>query len=125
MLISTRQIDTLLRFLPQVEAASSPAIWHQTNADGSLCMPYVEYPAWVVDLFATAGQDCWTDPDYTPAEAGGLVRDDAAIAVASLEAIKTMLTYCVRGERFSAGHWQAVLADGRMSAILKRLRQLR
>jgi hypothetical protein len=36
-----------------------------------------------------------------------------------------MLTYCVRGERFSDGHWAAMLESGRIVALLKRLRALR
>ena len=54
-----------------------------------------------------------------------MLQDDAFVRRATLAEIKTMLTYCVRGERFSDGHWAAVLKSGRIVAILKRLRVLR
>lgn len=36
-----------------------------------------------------------------------------------------MLTYCVRGERFFAGHWSAMIEQGYICRLLQRLRQLR
>jgi hypothetical protein len=36
-----------------------------------------------------------------------------------------LLTYCVRGERFCDGHWDAVLRSGRITAILHRLAVLK
>ena len=44
---------------------------------------------------------------------------------ASLAQIKTMLTFCVRGERFCDGHWGAMVSEGRIGAILHRLSKLR
>ena len=32
---------------------------------------------------------------------------------------------CVRGERFSDGHWAVMLSSGKVVALLKRLRELR
>ena len=54
-----------------------------------------------------------------------MLQNDALIEQATLEQIKTMLTYCLRGERFSDGHWAEMLRSGRIVAILKRLRVLR
>ena len=54
-----------------------------------------------------------------------MVYSDDAIAAASFAQIKTMLTYCVRLERFCDGHWAAMIRDGRIAAILQRLGQLR
>ena len=64
------------------------------------------------------------DTNYTPSEAGELVASDEAVAAASMEQIKTMLTYCVRGERFCIGHWEAMIHEGRIVLILRRLKQL-
>ena len=36
-----------------------------------------------------------------------------------------MLTYCVRGERFSDGHWEAMVESGVIRSILERLQELR
>ena len=49
----------------------------------------------------------------------------AFIQRATLAEIKTMLTYCVRGERFGDGHWAAMLESGKIVALLNRLRVLR
>jgi hypothetical protein len=54
-----------------------------------------------------------------------MVESDEAIASATLAEVKTMLTFCVRGERFCDGHWGAVIGQGRIGAILRRLEQLR
>jgi hypothetical protein len=42
-----------------------------------------------------------------------------------LDEIKSMLTYCVRGERFYDGHWEDTLKSGRITALLRRLAVLR
>jgi hypothetical protein len=54
-----------------------------------------------------------------------MLADDAFIRGATLSQVKTMLTYCVRGERFSDGHWAAMLSTGRVVALLERLQALR
>ncbi|MHB8080217.1 MAG: DUF6508 domain-containing protein [Candidatus Krumholzibacteriia bacterium] len=51
--------------------------------------------------------------------------DDALIATADLDRIRTMLTYCVRGERFGSGHWEEMLVSGVVVKLLRRLEQLR
>ena len=39
--------------------------------------------------------------------------------------IKTMLTYCVRGERFGDGHWAAMIEGGHVRRLLERLTEMR
>lgn len=108
--ITKARIDELLCFLPLLSGPSSetePA-WRgldQNPAGGTFVMPYPIYPPAVTEFFSLAARECWCDFEYVPDEAGELVRDDTAIAVASLAQIKTMLTFCVRGERFCDGHW--------------------
>jgi hypothetical protein len=65
------------------------------------------------------------DTSYQPQEAGQMLADDAAVQSASLEQIKTMLTFFVRGERFSDGHWGWLLENGRIQSLLHRLKILR
>ncbi|OGL43716.1 MAG: hypothetical protein A2161_13445 [Candidatus Schekmanbacteria bacterium RBG_13_48_7] len=43
-----------------------------------------------------------------------------SIDTATIDTIKLILTYCVRGERFCDGHWGAVLESGIIVAVLKR-----
>jgi hypothetical protein len=122
------EIDALLAFLPLLRAApGSPYFtWggNTVDADGVLQMPYVDYADWVSHFFRLAGQDCWTDPGYQPQAAARLIEDDARVATASLEQIRTLLTYCVRGERFCDGHWIALIDEGRLVAILERLQDI-
>lgn len=77
------------------------------------------------EFFALASQPHWMDYGYEPAAAAALVHDDSGIARASLDEITTMLTFCVRGERFCDGHWAEMISAGRIGAILSRLQQLR
>jgi hypothetical protein len=128
--ITQSRIDELLRFLPVLgtPCPNTEPKWQGLDSkpeDGVLTMPYPNYPKVVEEFFALAGREWWCDYGYDPSAASELVQSDAAIASASLAQIKTMLTFCVRGERFCDGHWGAMIREGRIGAILRRLSQLR
>lgn len=122
-------MDELLRFLPVFEIPERGYVkeWGggETTADGAITMPYPVYCDDVLEFFTLAGQTHWSDFDYKPLEAYEMLSDDGFIATASLDDIKTMLTYCVRGERFMDGHWAHMLESGRIVALLRRLAVLR
>lgn len=124
-----QKIDELLRYLPQLNTPSRSFIlrWAggETLPDGSMQMHYPVYADDVVEFFGVAGQRFWSDYRYDPREAGRMLQDDGLIVRADLAQIKTMLTYCVRGERFCDGHWAAMLESGRVAALLQRLAILR
>ena len=69
-------------------------------------------------------QECWTDYDYDLKTAEKNLNDENAINAADLGQIKAMLTYCVRGERFSDGHWGQMIEGGQIRRVLERLEQL-
>ncbi len=123
------RIDELLGFLPLFEEPDRSFVtkWAggAPTSDGATTMPFPVYAEDVAEFFRLAGGPFWCDYAYRPAEAGRLLQDDAFIARATLDEVKTLLTYCVRGERFCDGHWEAVLQAGRISAILRRLAELR
>jgi hypothetical protein len=127
--VTREKIDQLLRFLPLFDVPGESFIlrWEggTERDDGAITMPYPVYHERVEQFYRCAGQACWSDYEYQPAEAARMVRDDEFIAHADIAEIKTMLTYCVRGERFCDGHWGEMLRAGRIVAILKRLRVLR
>ncbi len=50
-----------------------------------------------------------------------ILEDLDRIESASLDEVKTLLTYCVRGERFCDGHWGAVIESGLIPRLLERL----
>ena len=127
--MTTEKMDELLRFLPVFEDPDRVYVkgWGggEPTGDGAITVPYPIYCDDVLEFFTLAGQTHWSDFEYQPREAGAMLSDDALIATASLDEIRTMLTYCVRGERFGDGHWAYMLESGRILALLRRLAALR
>ena len=87
-------------------------------------MPWPVYDEVVKEFFEAAGQGCWMDFEYVPIEAGRMLEDEARVRRASMDEIRTMLTYCVRGERFGEGHWSAMIEGGHVRRLLERLAEL-
>jgi hypothetical protein len=126
--ISLEQIDELLRFLPlfEVPGRKYTKAWAGgEKKDGAITMPFPVYMDDVLAFFHVAGQPHWSDYRYEPRTAGRMLHDDDFIQTCSLDEVRTMLTYCVRGERFCDGHWENLLKSGRIVALLKRLAALR
>jgi hypothetical protein len=123
------EIDELLAFLPQLYAQGFRPVkrWMGGDRDtnGSIVMPYPEYDEVVDKFFKVASKECWLDFEYNPEEAYRMLKDEEAIKAADLAKIKTMLTFCVRGERFSDGHWEAMIEGGYVRRLLVRLGQIR
>jgi hypothetical protein len=127
--LTAEQIDELLRFLPLFDKPGRAFVetWRggDETPDGAIAMPHPAYLPDVKDFFRLASQACWSDPDYEPLEAAAMLEDEGATRLATIGQIRTMLTYCERGERFCDGHWEAVLRSGRVVALLRRLEILR
>ena len=127
--ITRQRVDELLRYLPLFEAPDREFFdkWSggEKTSDGAITMPHPVYLPDVEEFFRLAGQPCWSDYDYDPVQAGKMLADEQLIRQASMAQVKTMLTYCARGERFCDGLWGAVLGSGRVQALLRRLRELR
>jgi hypothetical protein len=123
------KMDELLRFLPLFEIPNRQYVkdWGggETTAEGTITVPYPIYCDDVLQFYTLAGQTHWSDFDYSPREAYDMLRDDECISTASLDELRTMFTYCVRGERFADGHWAHMLESGRIVALLRRLAALR
>ena len=54
-----------------------------------------------------------------------MLKDELGIKRASLAEIKTMLTFCVQGERFSKGHWAVMIEKGYIRRVLERLNEIK
>ena len=117
-------IDRLLPFLPRFERTDQSFVTGTVEA-GDVTAPRPVYADDVVEFFELASRPEWQDPDYDPVEAGRMLEDEFQVGQASLDQIRAMLTYCVRGERFTSGHWEAVLRSGQVAALLRRLAELR
>jgi hypothetical protein len=123
------EIEALTAYLPLISADGFSPVetWRggQAGEDGALTFPYPVYNPVAGEFFNLAGADCWSDYEYVPRAAGEMLRDAARVKTASLVEIKSMLTYCVRGERFSDGHWGAMLSEGYLRRLLERLEEIK
>ena len=126
---SLREIDELLAFLPRLTAEEFAPIreWGggEKQADGAYVMPWPRYEKVVKEFFEAASHECWSDYNYDIEQAGSMLEDEQRVRRASLDEIKTMLTFCVRGERFCDGHWAAMIEGGEGRRLLERLREIR
>jgi hypothetical protein len=127
--ITQKRIDELLQFVPLFETPGRAYVKAPSDGrespEGVSTFPYPEYCEDVLAFFWLAGQPCWSDFHYDPREAQALLSDDQFIDTCSLDQLKTLLTACVRSERFSDGAWLQLLESGRIVALLKRLAILR
>jgi len=125
---TSQDIEELVAFLPRLYADGFvPVIrWRggTPNEDGVLTMPWPEYDEVVEQFFRAASRECWRNYGYSPGEAARMLATEGLIEAADLAQIKTMLTYCVRGERFCDGHWGAMIEEGYIRRLLQRLAEL-
>ena len=123
-----QQIEELIAFLPRLYAEGFSAFesWGggEKLKDGSYSMPYPNYNSVVEDFF-NAVRGSWIDYEYDPEQAYQMLKDEYAVKTASLSQIKSMLTFCVRGERFSDGHWGAMIEKGYIRRLLERLNEIK
>ena len=61
---------------------------------------------------------------YDPPFVGRCLRTPGALEASDLAGLCLLLTWMVRGERFSAGHWGALLQHGDLQRWLARLARL-
>jgi len=97
--------------------------WHgmKPDEDGVRHIPFPEYAPVVDAFFRLASEEQWCDFNYNPNETALLLKRENAIEQSTLDEIKTMLTFCVRGERYCDGHWGAMISKGIICRILQRL----
>ena len=122
-----QDIERLTAYLPRLYAEGfSPVIrWEggEKLKDGSFTLPYPKYDPLVEEFFLLGG--AWLDYEYNPEQAYQMLKDEEAVKAASLTQIKSMLTFCARGERFSDGHWGEMIEKGYIRRILERLDEIK
>ncbi|MCW5859743.1 MAG: hypothetical protein KIS63_15700, partial [Caldilineales bacterium] len=124
---TSQEIDALLASLPLFSADGFEPVARWAGgetSDGAMTMPWPQYNPAVEAFMRAAGQEAWRDEGYDPQKAARMLQDADLVGRASWDEIKTMLTFCVRGERFSDGHWAAMIEQGHLRRLLERLRQL-
>lgn len=126
--LPTRQdIGQLTAFLPRLYAEGfSPVIcWEGgKQEDGSFTLPYPKYDPLVEEFFQRI-QGNWIDYEYNPEQAYAMLKNEELVKTASLHQVKSMLTFCKRGERFSDGHWAEMIEKGYIRQLLERLNELK
>jgi hypothetical protein len=123
-----QEIETLTAFLPRLYAKGfSPVLrWYGGKQnEGAFTLPYPDYDPLVKEFFTAAANECWRDYDYNPDQGYQMLQDAPFVKTASLPQIKTMLTFCVRGERFSDGHWEEMIEKGYIRRLLERLNEIK
>jgi hypothetical protein len=121
-----QDIETLTAYLPRLYAEGFSPVkhWHGGKQKyGTFMMPYPDYDPLVEEFYRTVSGG-WLDTGYNPEQAYQMLREENLIKTASLSQIKTMLTFCVRGERFSDGHWAEMIEKGYIRRILERLNEI-
>jgi len=104
------------------------AVWPKTEIKENEIKNFFagpDYISEVIELFNFINQPYWSDYSYSPDAVGKMVYDDDFIKNANIDEIKTMLTYCCRGERFCEGHWEDMIVQGRFEKIFDRLVKIR
>jgi hypothetical protein len=120
-----KDILKLTAFLPELYAPGFQPVlhWHggTSNAKGYIQMPYPEYDKTTEAFYRQAATPCFLDYGYSPEEAARQLEHPEQIETLSLDEICSLLTFCVRGERFSDGHWAEMIEKGHIRRILERL----
>lgn len=125
--LSTRPVSfhDVLCFEATVSAAHPNAAsrW----GSGSAGLPYVEFTGEFDEFHGALGRGGWLEPFDWPAwvpEAERFVREPWLIAGADVGTLRRLLTTHFRRDRFVEGHRLAMVENGHMAAILRRLRAL-
>lgn len=120
------EIEELVAYLPRLYAEGFRPIlrWDGggQNKDGSYSMPWPVYDPLVEEFFRL--KQCWIDYTYQPEAAWQMLKSEEAVKASTLEHVKSMLTFCVRGERFSDGHWGEMITKGYVRRLLERLKEM-
>jgi len=125
VLPNIRDIENLVGYLPILYSNDlNPAEETgrgERDRQGITDTPHPIYTQMVNKLFTEASNDIWMDFAYKPEIQQTLITEEDYIQSASLENIKSLITYCVRGERFCRGHWNQMIQKGYIKNILNRL----
>ncbi len=115
------EIKALLNFLHVFNTANYDPIKEWVggrDSSNSFTLPYPMYQTEVEQFFELASQEQWCDYDYNIALISIKIKAIKALESATIPEIKAMLTFCVRGERFSDGHRAAMIEQGVITKLL-------
>lgn len=122
-----KDICDLLQFLPLFCTKGFTPVAEEVSSevkDGVMSFPWVKYRPEVEKFIYLASKECWCDYEYVSGKAREMLNDEMMIKHSSLDDLKTMLTYCIRGDRFCDGHIGSIIESGKIKLILTRLKQI-
>ena len=123
-----QEIEALTAYLPRLYADDFSPVTNWEGGkqeDGTFTLPYPIYNQLVQEFFRMAAGEAWADHGYHPEQAARMLKDEDLVKTASLAQIRTMLTFCLRGERFSDGHWAQMIEDGHIRRLLERMNEIK
>lgn len=82
---------------------------------------YYEYPKEIEDLIGAFSAYVFIDTHYTSQPVAEWITNDAFIVNATMDQLKSIITYIVRSERFSSGSWLQFLKEKRIALVINRL----
>ena len=123
-MITKKEIKELTDFLPllydeNIELSKSPKKGTTDLGDGF----YVYHPI-VNAFFELASQEHWKDYQYVDNFSEKMI-EPGKIEEASINQIKTIITWCDRTERFVEGHWEDVIKTDIIKRVLSRLKKIK
>jgi hypothetical protein len=121
--IEPKQLDAVLRFLPKFE---QPEVvfgeWRSPEGQ----VPYYSMTGEAMDFFRAIQPILFPfDWPSWQEEAERYVVDPQALATADLLTLRKLLTTHVRKDRFVEGHLGGMLESSHITAILRRLKEIR
>ena len=118
------RLDAIAAFLPAFEA--------QDFSVGSIkTLMHFDYSEPVLRFQETAYEDGWVSPEvdwpaWTETEEARRLRDDrTAIEAATVEQLQKLLTTVIRQDRFVTGALAGAFESGLLTAVVRRVEQLR
>ena len=118
------RLDAIAAFLPAFEA-------HDFSVGNIATLMHFDYSEPVLRFQETAYEDGWVSPEvdwtaWIETEEARRLRDDrTAIEAATVEQLQKLLTALIRQDRFVTGALAGAFESGLLTAIVRRVEQLR
>ena len=123
--LNGKKIKELTDFLGLLYGENIELCKPYPNADMSdiISGTFYKYHPSVLTFFELVSQEHWKDYKYVDNFSEKMI-GPGKIEEASINQLKTILTWCDRTERFFEGHWEYVIENDIIKRVLKRLIQL-
>jgi hypothetical protein len=120
-----QEIEELVSFLPLLYTEGFTPIEKWCGGEviekGVFTAPWPKYNSTVKAFIDVVCRKCWTDDDCDFNDARQMLADETFFENATIDQIKTILTFYFRGERFFDGHWADMIEKGHIRQLLQRL----